>query len=209
MIHNGKVFLVKVLLVALILIFSLQSISMTDDIKELQIEGIGVGDSLLEYFNKEEIEKEKMSKYSLWYKNKKYVQIGVGGGSPLYRQLNNYDDMSLVLKSGDDTYKLYMVAGRIFCENISTCKKQQKEIVKELKIFFDGKASINIDNRNHSADPSGESKSYRTEFLFEDGISYVEVSVYDWSEKMEFPDNLKVAIVTKQFSEFLSNEAYE
>ena len=71
MIHNGKVFLVKVLLVALILIFSLQSISMTDDIKELQIEGIGVGDSLLEYFNKEEIEKEKMSKYSLWYKNKK------------------------------------------------------------------------------------------------------------------------------------------
>ena len=194
---------------ALILIFLLESISKANDIKELQIEGISVGDSLLEYFNKEEIEKEKLSQYSLWYKNKKYVQIGVGGGSPLYRKLNNYDDLSLVLKSRDNTYELYMVAGRIFCENINICKKQKKEIVKELKFFFDTNVSVNTDNGDHAADPKGKSKSYRTEFLFEDGISYVEVSVYDWSEEMKFPDNLKVAIVSNEFSKFLSNEEYE
>ncbi len=197
------------LLSIILILLSLQSWAKANDIKELQIEGISVGDSLLEYFNKEEIEKEKLSQYSLWYKNKKYVQIGVGGGSPLYRKLNNYDDLSLVLKSGDNTYELYMVAGRIFCENINICKKQKKEIVKELKFFFDTNVSVNTDNRDHAADPSGKSKSYRTEFLFEDGISYVEVSVYDWSEKMKFPDNLKVAIVTNEFSKFLSNEEYE
>lgn len=206
---NEKINFMKFIILVIVFVASFQSWVKAVDINDLQIEGFSVGDSLLDYFDKDEIENEKVSKYSLWYKNKKYVQIGVGGGSPLFRKLNNYDDMSLVLKSGDNAYKLYMVAGRIFCENINLCKKQKSEIVKELKLFFGDKVLINIDNRDHAADPTGKSKSYRTEFIFDDNISYVEVSVYDWSEKMRFPDNLKVAIVTKEFSKFLTNEEYE
>ena len=199
----------RVFITLLVLIFSLQSLTKADDFRDLQIEGISVGDSLLDYFSKEEIEKEKYSKYSLWYKNKKYVQIGVGGGSPLDRKLNNYDDLTLTLRSGDNTYKLYTVGGRIFCENINSCKKTKNEIVEELKLFFDDKVSINNDDSNHAADPTGNSKTYSTYFNFKSDDSYVEVSVYDWSKEMEFPDNLKVVIFSEEFRGFLENEAYK
>ena len=45
----------KAILVFLILIFSFQSWTKADDIKEFEIEGMSVGDSLLNYFSEEEI----------------------------------------------------------------------------------------------------------------------------------------------------------
>ena len=61
---NNTIIFFKVL----ILIFSLQSWSKAEDIREFQIEGISVGDSLLDYFKKEEI-----LKY-LYPKSKKFAQ---------------------------------------------------------------------------------------------------------------------------------------
>ena len=202
--------MMRIFIAVLVLFFSLQSLTKADDIRDFEIEGISVGDSLLNYFNKNEIENEKYSKYSFWYKNNKYVQIGVGGGSPLDKNLDNYDDLSIVLKQGDSTYKIYSVGGRIFCENINTCKTKKNEIVKELKSFFDDEVSIINDNSNHVADPTGNSKAYSVFFNFKKNYySYVEVSVYDWSKEMGFPDNLKVVIYSEEFGKFIENEAYE
>ena len=43
----------------LVLIFSFQSLVKADDIRDFQIEGMSVGDSLLDYFSEEEITKKK------------------------------------------------------------------------------------------------------------------------------------------------------
>ena len=51
-----------------ILIFSLQSWTNADDIRDFEIEGMSIGDSLLDYFTKSEIKKSPKSKQ---YKNKK------------------------------------------------------------------------------------------------------------------------------------------
>ena len=48
-------FIVKRLLLILILTFSFQSLTKADDIRDFQIEGISVGDSLLDYFSENEI----------------------------------------------------------------------------------------------------------------------------------------------------------
>ena len=45
----------RIFLAVLVLIFSLQSWAKADDIKEFEIEGMSVGDSLLDYFSEEEI----------------------------------------------------------------------------------------------------------------------------------------------------------
>ena len=45
----------KAILVFLILTFSFQSLTKADDIREFEIEGMSVGDSLLSYFSEEEI----------------------------------------------------------------------------------------------------------------------------------------------------------
>ena len=47
----------RLFITVFILIFSLQSWTKADDIRDFQIEGMSVGDSLLDYFSKDEIEK--------------------------------------------------------------------------------------------------------------------------------------------------------
>ena len=42
------------------LTFSFQTLSKADDISELQIEGISIGESLLEYYSEEEIIKNRL-----------------------------------------------------------------------------------------------------------------------------------------------------
>ena len=61
----------RIFLSVLILIFSLQFIAKADDISDFQIEGMSVGDSLLNYLTKEEINNLPYR----WYPKKKYKFI--------------------------------------------------------------------------------------------------------------------------------------
>ena len=58
----------KKLLPILILIFTLQTPSWADDIRDFQIEGMSIGDSLLDYFSEDEILADKPN----WFKNNDY-----------------------------------------------------------------------------------------------------------------------------------------
>ena len=51
-----------------LILFSFQTSSWADDIRELQIEGVSLGDSLLDYITKQEIESKKKTDY----KSKKF-----------------------------------------------------------------------------------------------------------------------------------------
>ena len=54
----------KRLLLILILIFSFQSLTKADDIRDFQIEGISIGDSLLDYFKINTIKSARKYEYS-------------------------------------------------------------------------------------------------------------------------------------------------
>ena len=54
--HSEKLLVMRVFIAVLVLIFSLQSWTKADDISDFEIEGISIGDSLLDYFSEEEIE---------------------------------------------------------------------------------------------------------------------------------------------------------
>ena len=47
--------MIKRFLIILILIINLPNLSFADDIRDFQIEGMSIGDSLLDYFSEEEI----------------------------------------------------------------------------------------------------------------------------------------------------------
>ena len=51
--RSEKVLLMRIFLTVLILIFSFQSWSKADEIKDFEIEGMSIGDSLLNYHSKE------------------------------------------------------------------------------------------------------------------------------------------------------------
>ena len=97
----------KKILIIIFFIF-IHTLSNADDIKDFEIEGISLGDSLLDYFNKEKIESEKYNKSSLMYKNNEYVQIGASYKKSYQLNINSktYDDLSIVLKTNDETYRI-------------------------------------------------------------------------------------------------------
>ena len=59
----------KKFLAILILILTFQTPSWADDIRDFQIEGMSIGDSLLDYFSEEEIKKNEVNYYNSETKN--------------------------------------------------------------------------------------------------------------------------------------------
>ena len=67
----------RVFITVLVLIFSLQSWTRADDISEFEIEGMSIGDSLVDYFSHEEINC-KINSYSdkgYIYKSRDYYGL--------------------------------------------------------------------------------------------------------------------------------------
>ena len=62
-------------ILVLILIFSLQSLTKADDIRDFQIEGMSIGDSALNIMTKKEIKETLSHKHTFFYKKKVYNTI--------------------------------------------------------------------------------------------------------------------------------------
>ena len=74
----------RIFLAIVILIFSLQSLIKADDIWDFQIEGMSIGDSLLNYFD-ENILISKTAKKTR-YKNKRYTYLMLNNGNNEYKK---------------------------------------------------------------------------------------------------------------------------
>ena len=88
----------KRLLAILILIFTLQTPSQADDIQDIQIEGMSVGESLLKYIDKEEIENGKLTDYP---GSKKFSRIFKNFQDSIY------DDIQFHFKTNDPNYIIH------------------------------------------------------------------------------------------------------
>ena len=75
--HSEKVLTMNRLLLIIILTFSFQSLTKADNINSITIEGISIGDSALDFFSKEDIEKNTFD----FYKIKTFVPV----------QMNKFD----------------------------------------------------------------------------------------------------------------------
>ena len=191
----------RIFLSVLILIFSFQSLSKADDIRDFEIEGISIEDSLLNFFSEDEINK------TFLYKSNKYYSFV----STKYSS-ENYDGIQFHVKNNDKTFTIAAIEGvKLFQNNISECIRLKKIIVNELSsLFID--AEKTEDSGNHEYDPTGDSKYYRTSFFTnpKDEWNSIEVACFDWSEKLEkeFGDKLTVGIKTQIFQKFTVEEAY-
>ena len=196
----------------LFLVISFNLASNANELKEFEIGGFSLGESLLDYFDKSDIKNELKSEYTYFYKENKYAVLGVGDGVDynLSMKFENYDELALTVRPDDKKFIIYSVSGDIFCkDNIKKCLSQQKEIVSELEDFLG--LEFESWEKPHSVDPSGKSMVYGYNITYADG-SDIAVDVYQWSDKMKqennFPDTLQVSISTKEFSNFLMYEAY-
>jgi len=191
----------KRLLLILILTFSFHSLTKADDIRDFEIEGFSVGDSLLDYYSEAEIN----SKYKNYhYSSKKYYQIGIE------KNINQYELVTIHLKNKDKRYIIHNIGGVIEFKNRDKKKcENQMEIIKD-SIVKNLKLRADFDEGNLSWDRTGKSKFKRYSFLMPSTNKYnLSVICQFWDVNTPFSHLLKTSINSEEFSFFLINEAYK
>ena len=199
----------KRLLLILILTLSFQSLTRADDISDFEIEGMSIGDSLLDYFSKDEIEDYLMLDY---YKNlpKNYREIyGIVEfkGLPSFK---TYTNVTMDFFKKDNEFIIRTISGIIFVNNAEECHDKQNQIDDELSKVFKN-TSRETNQNNHSFDKTGNSKTKAINYWF-DNDDLVTLICTDWSNEItsgyKWDDNLALEIKSKEFNNFLV-EAYK
>ena len=193
----------KRLLLILILTFSFQTLIKADDITDFEIEGMSIGDSLLDFFDKEEI------KESYVYPNKKFaLHYGFLDNSKIY------DGFQAFYLANDKKYIIQFLAGKILYKKntIKNCYKKMYKISEELKEQMTGAKFQDDGIRTHPSDQTGKSTGHQIFFTFTNGAE-IAISCMDYSKEKQIDgthsDNLSVNIRSKIFADFLnSDEAY-
>lgn len=194
----------------LVLIFSLQSFTKADEISDFQIEGISVGDSLLDYFSKKTIIDKKNS-----YSNKGYIFGHKDFYSITFRQLPRfeiYEAIQIYLKDKDENFIIQALSGfKYYEKNINECYSDLDAIEKEFDTIFTNSTKIGDGKkRNHSADKSGESTTIDYYYYIKDNhYEFISIVCTDWSKKINRIDSFQVEISSYEFGDFLFNKAYD
>ena len=196
----------KRLFLILILTFSFQSWTKGEDITDIEIEGITVGDSLLNYLSETEINKNK----NFIYDSKKFYSLSFGKET---KSLKTYDDVQFLIKNNDKKYIIYSITGRLFYyNNIDDCYKKKNEIVIDLSSILENVTKKDWGKSKFFENSSDDSTVSVVYFYFKSGGT-IKVACYDWSKEKEeekgVSDGLGVIINSKEFAEFLMNEAYK
>ena len=174
--------------------------SVADDISEFEIEGISIGDSLLEYMSKDEI----YSNLSFVYEDLD-ANIGKDVAQISYnKNLKIYDEIHLDFKTTDDMFEIIALNGILFYEdNVNQCYQKQVQLVEELKLVFKGVDVRKEGPLNHPAYPNGEIKYTRYAFFInENDYSNLEVFCYDIVEELKKTDRLTLNLKSKEFNDY-------
>jgi len=185
----------------LILVFTLQTPSQADDVRDLEIEGMSVGDSLLDYYSSEEIEL-RVSRIISNYKSDKFIRSSFPSGFGS-KEFKIYDFIGVHFKKKDSTYKLHALSGAFLIHNKSKCIKKHDEIVKDLSKIFTSKPKYNV-----FEDEEGE--VITSHFSLDNGGIAVRCNILNEEilKKNNWNRSLRVLITTNTFVKWWKSEAY-
>ena len=191
----------KKTLIIFVLLFSFSVVA--EDISDFEIEGMSIGDSLLDYFSKEEIEDNK----KFYYDDN---TISTSGFKNLHF-FETYDWVEFNYKTKDRNYIIIAINGVVeFRNDIDGCKKLQKKISLTILNLFNNKIKFIENVSSHPADASGESITISKYSSV--GTNTVIIQCLDWSNKMGeaygYFDHLKVGLMTEVFYDWLHTKAY-
>ena len=169
----------KKLLILLFSIFFLISPSVfADDISDFQMEGISIGDSLLDYMSEDEIIKgieHSLDIYDFSYlkESYKYVQIDIKKDFPVYSDgiavMIKNNSINQYLTDKNEKYTILSIRGSInYKDDFDGCLQKRNEISEVIsKMFLNVTKSKEISTYN--ADPSGDSIFDSVFFEFDSG----------------------------------------
>ena len=184
----------RIFLSVLILIFSLQSWTKADDIRDFEIEGMSIGDSALDYFTYNEFKNATDESA----KDRKYIVK-----SFINKELSLYEVIQISYKNSDKNKIIVGIGGVIdFPDNINSCKSEMYKISSELSKLFPN--AIKKDWGKYKM-PTNEGHYFPITFDFKN-LSRAMVSCQDWNKETGITDNLKVSLFSADYSEYLKRQ---
>jgi hypothetical protein len=205
----------------LVLLFSLFFFSSTavfaDDISDFEIEGISIGDSLLDYMTEDEILKEieinkNINNNDHLKEPNKYSEAYLFNYSSTYEAgLSFYvknNSQNQYVSNKDEKYTILFIRGRIdYIEDFDSCITKRDEIVEILSGLFPNVQKIEK-NWTYELDPSGNSIMDDVVFAF-DSKDKVNLRCSNWDEnyriKRNWSEGLNVVMQTKEIDEWMGD----
>ena len=177
----------RLIFVVLVLISGFQSWTKADDIRDFQIEGMSIGDSLLDFYSKREI-----NNFHNYDDLPSDMKFRIADDE---RKIGSYDGLQFFYKPKDQKFKIHLISGHVYCNSKKKCNKifeqSKSDIEKSLRVKNFKKGTY-----KHSDDKSG--KSIGTIYYVDVDGGRIEIEYMDWSKKMEWSDNINISITTNE-----------
>ena len=183
----------KIFFSVLLIILSFQSLSRANDVKEIELDGLSLGTSLLKFTSESEIKKNKLNYFE---DERQYYVVFYN------KNLSRFDDMEIYLKTNDDNYIMKSINAGLYPKNLNECLKIKDEIKNEIS------SAINVDFVDASYTHNYYTNSYingDVAFL-EGGFIGLDCMFFDDKDKKKFTslvDNLSVTISLNEINDWI------
>ena len=188
----------KKLYVYLFLVFfALQTPSSSDDIRDFQIEGMSIGDSLLDYYSK----KILTTNTADYYKDNTYASNSFRTSA----SESLFESVTVSYLTDDKTFKAESISGDLdFPNNINDCYKKMDEVKESLMKSLPG---IIPETKKTNKNSTYGVYTY-INFIFDSG-DQISVSCYDYDKKYPYADIFRLSLETIEFRNWIEFKAYE
>ena len=194
-----KIFLI---IIIFLITFNFQSLTRANDIRDFQVEGISIGDSLLDYFNKKDIEQ----KAEAMYPNKEMKAATFKS-----YKFDKFEEIQFHWISKDNKYKIQSISANIdYKNNINGCLELRKKINSDIRSLFDEPKEEDWGKRVlDNVDPSLQTFAYQNIYWLQGGNIIISCRDYGKNkEKDLFTDYLSILIDSKLFADWINNKAW-
>jgi len=192
----------RVFIAVIVLFFSLQSWTKADDISDLQIEGISIGDSALDHFSKKKII-IAIENATYYLASKKFAITKL---NPDY--MNEYDRLNITINPNDKKFIIYSIRGVTYMP-IQECLEKKKKILEDIS-----EITIGSKTNNYKSDYNkkyGNSYAMVNDYHLKGGLIRVWCETWDKENKNvsnNSTDSLAITISSKEFYNWLQTEAF-
>jgi hypothetical protein len=193
------------LLAIIVLFLCFITPSQADDIRDFEIEGISVENSLLDYFTEKRI-KQRTSVTKSNYKTKDYIRAYF-----ILENSKNYNVLNIHYKN-DPKYEIASISGAIMKNyTFEECFAKQKIIFDDLKKLFP-KAEIEGNPKKkimHRGDETKKSVYSSVKYVIDGGYIDVRCTIFSSEYKKKRPSvgsSLQVMAHTKDFIDWVRYE---
>ena len=195
----------RVFLAVLVLIFSLQSWTKADDIREIEIEEMSIGDNALDFFSKDVLDENT----DFYPNSKKFFRTTIDLDN------NEFGSVQMHIKNENNEYIIYAIAGIIYYQKNDPkkkCNDKRSEIVNDISAILTNAKKSEIETDLEPGDETGKSYGEAIYFDFKDDYSeYVKVGCVFYGEefykKSKWLNHLRLSLTSSEFHYWLKDEA--